>query len=209
MPRITPLHLQIALHYYMTPLPYARHDRDHANSPAVRRFTADLVRAGMIEPADTESGYAPTAGLHMWVEALKAVPVPHLAMQWTMDPPVVEGVHSSVSEIAAAVHREAVRDGVKGCAVPLACNYPACTCSVIGGDCRGGADHVVVEPAIAKKKTPPVLVFEYGTLVGRCNNPEGCSCSEPLYAHTCAHFTAIALDASQRLRWADEMRDGM
>jgi hypothetical protein len=53
---VTPLHLQIMIHYHCSPTPYGdKHNPEHANSPAVTEFTQELFNAGFIEEASSLS----------------------------------------------------------------------------------------------------------------------------------------------------------
>lgn len=91
---MTPLHIRLAVHYRCHPYPYSQYETPaHANSPAVRRYTADLVRAGLIVPrvpdgpevpehSRNTSDYEPTEGLRMYLDALEAVPLPKLREAW-------------------------------------------------------------------------------------------------------------------------------
>jgi hypothetical protein len=80
---MTPLHITLALHYHAVDEPYSPHDREHANSKAVVRYTQDLVDAGMIVPdAGCASGYRGTDGLRAYVERLTKVPLPEAVTAW-------------------------------------------------------------------------------------------------------------------------------
>lgn len=101
---MTPLHIQIALHYASFLCPYAENDLPHRYSVAVRTYTDQLVRAGMLtlrepdlsgtpDPIKNTASYAPTAGLRMYVDALCSVPLPKLKAAWVhpmLDPQVDE-----------------------------------------------------------------------------------------------------------------------
>ena len=52
---MTPLHILIGIHYLCRPCPYAEHEPEHANSPAVRDYTQDLVRAGLLVPREPDA----------------------------------------------------------------------------------------------------------------------------------------------------------
>ena len=91
---MTPLHILIGIHYATRLCPYGESEPEHRYSKAVRRYTEDLVRAGMLTPREPDTGdmlecvrntasYAPTDGLRMWVDALTDVPVPKLREAWT------------------------------------------------------------------------------------------------------------------------------
>lgn len=45
---MTPLHIQLLLHFYAIAEPYAKHDPQHAESSAVRDYTENLVMMGLI-----------------------------------------------------------------------------------------------------------------------------------------------------------------
>jgi hypothetical protein len=74
--KITPLHIEIAVHYMCTAAPFPR------PSQAVTDFTNDLVNRGLLIPdAACENGYRTTEGLHAYVEALRSIPFPKKEMQ--------------------------------------------------------------------------------------------------------------------------------
>ena len=91
---MTPLHILIGIHYGTRVCPYSESEPEHRYSKAVRDYTADLVRAGMLierEP-DTDAvpehvrntaTYAPTDGLRMWVDALTDISLPKRREAWT------------------------------------------------------------------------------------------------------------------------------
>jgi hypothetical protein len=74
---MSPLHIQLAIHYLTLNTPYAEHEPEHANSPAVREFTQQLIDAGLL----TEN-YKATKGLSVYVDALCKVPLP--IQRWIM-----------------------------------------------------------------------------------------------------------------------------
>ncbi len=74
---MTPLQIQMMLHYYAIVTPYARNEPAHAGSPAVFSQRNALVRMGLLEQTLTrESGYMPTKRGLRYVTALKAMPIP-------------------------------------------------------------------------------------------------------------------------------------
>ena len=74
---MTPLHIQIALHYFTRNEPYAMREPAHANSDATRRYTKELVDAGLLVPDTNEaSGYQRSGKLRQYVEDLLAVQLP-------------------------------------------------------------------------------------------------------------------------------------
>ena len=91
---MTPLHILIGIHYAARPAPYGESEPEHRYSRAVRAYTADLVRAGLLTPREPDGDgvpehirntaeYAATDGLRMWVDALMDVPLPKLRAAWT------------------------------------------------------------------------------------------------------------------------------
>lgn len=91
---MTPLHILIGIHYASRPAPYAESEPEHRYSKAVRAYTEDLVRAGLLTPREPDTddvpehvrntaAYAATDGLRMWVDALTDVPLPKLREAWT------------------------------------------------------------------------------------------------------------------------------
>lgn len=74
---MTPLHIQLMLHYYAIDEPYAKGDPAHANSDAVRKYRAFLIGENMICPSSSSgSGYEATDRGRAYVEALCAVQLP-------------------------------------------------------------------------------------------------------------------------------------
>lgn len=91
---MTPLHILIGIHYHSRPVPYAWDRPEERFSKAVRAYTEDLVRAGLLTPREPDgddvpehirntAAYAATDGLRMWVDALTDVPLPKLREAWT------------------------------------------------------------------------------------------------------------------------------
>ncbi|MPZ19536.1 MAG: hypothetical protein GEV06_16690 [Luteitalea sp.] len=77
---MTPLQIQMMLHYFAIAAPYAERDPAHAFSPAVVGQRGDLIRSGLLRVDDSPSGYEVTARGRAYVEALKRVPLP--GQQW-------------------------------------------------------------------------------------------------------------------------------
>lgn len=82
---MTPLHLQIALHYHSHP---DQHPMLH--NAVHREYAEDLVAAGMLQPgagglSGREVTYHATDGLAVFVEALCSTPFP--VQQWVMPAP--------------------------------------------------------------------------------------------------------------------------
>lgn len=74
---MTPLQLQMMLHYYAIAEPYACRQSDHANSPEVMRQREELIVDKLIEVVLTSfSGYQCTARGKAYVEMLCAMPLP-------------------------------------------------------------------------------------------------------------------------------------
>jgi hypothetical protein len=90
---MTPLHILIGIHYASRPCPYSESEPEHRYSQAVRSYTEELVRAGLLtkrepdgddvpEHARNTAEFAATDGLRMWVDALTDVPLPKLREAW-------------------------------------------------------------------------------------------------------------------------------
>lgn len=73
---MTILHIQIMLWYYCRPVRYGMGEPEHANSPAVREYTKNLVDWGMIEPVEATDYYKATDRGIAYVEYLRGVPLP-------------------------------------------------------------------------------------------------------------------------------------
>ncbi len=74
---MTPLHIRMLLHYHSIGEPYAKHDPNHADSPAVWEYRGDLLRDGLIEAnACSGSGWGATPKGRAHVEALCSLPLP-------------------------------------------------------------------------------------------------------------------------------------
>jgi len=73
---ITPCHLEILMHYYVSPTVYPQHD-----APAVIEYTQWLVDNGVLEShLDGESGYEVTEKGKAWIDLILATPMP--VMKW-------------------------------------------------------------------------------------------------------------------------------
>lgn len=77
MSPLTPLQMQMMLHYYTTAGPYSDKDSHHANSPAVIMQRDELVRMDMLhrEP-NIAAGYSLTARGCKYIYMLKETPLP-------------------------------------------------------------------------------------------------------------------------------------
>jgi hypothetical protein len=74
---MTPLQLQMMLHYYTRAEPYAYREPEHATSGAVRDQRQLLENDGLIEPSETSgSGYCVTPRGSAFIEALCETPLP-------------------------------------------------------------------------------------------------------------------------------------
>lgn len=71
---MTPLMIQMMLHYYAICEPYACRDQVHANSIAVSQQRHQLYKLGLLIPDDGPSGWYPTEAGRDYVERLKQVP---------------------------------------------------------------------------------------------------------------------------------------
>lgn len=79
MRQITPLHLVLMLHYHHVAEPYSKNNPEHANSPAVKQFTRNLVSWGLIaHHDDSPSGYCPTQAGRLYVAQLISLKPPIL-----------------------------------------------------------------------------------------------------------------------------------
>lgn len=71
---MTPLKLQMMLHYYAIAAPYAEHWPEHANSIAVQVQREELVEAGLLQHKPiSPSGYTPTLQGRVLIKAIRAV----------------------------------------------------------------------------------------------------------------------------------------
>lgn len=86
--RVSPLEIQMALHYRTRPTPYAEHEPEHRNSPAVARVHQLFLSRGYIVHAAPENNekygteFEATEALHVWADALCAVPRPRQSVIW-------------------------------------------------------------------------------------------------------------------------------
>lgn len=78
---MTPLHIQIAIHYHVSRGPYA-HGTPHGNSTATNNFTDELYRAGLLRWNEEQQCFEGTEACKVWVNALCAVPLP--VQQWVI-----------------------------------------------------------------------------------------------------------------------------
>ena len=90
---MTPLHILIAIHYHCHPYPYAEDEPEHRYSEMTRRYTEQLVAAGLLVPREPDgedvpedrrntAEYEPTQGCHMYVDALCTIPLPKRGAAW-------------------------------------------------------------------------------------------------------------------------------
>lgn len=85
---VSPLEIQMALHYRCRPTPYAEHEPAHRNSPAVARVHRLFLARGYIVEASAQdfaacrTEYVATEALHVWADALCAVPRPRQRVVW-------------------------------------------------------------------------------------------------------------------------------
>ena len=74
---MTPLQLQMLLHYYTRPTPYAEHEPLHARSFAVKEQREELERLGLLEVCHQfDGGYGVTDRGIAYIEGLKSLPLP-------------------------------------------------------------------------------------------------------------------------------------
>jgi hypothetical protein len=78
---MSPVEIEIALHYF-----YRREDLRFPASDAQSRAIVQMIDAGMLarSPDGVSPKYVGTEGLRVYVEALKAVPLPRLETKWVM-----------------------------------------------------------------------------------------------------------------------------
>jgi hypothetical protein len=80
---MTPLMIQILLHYHSVDGPYAEHNPGHRDSIAVRDQTAALLRDEMIvSDKQAAAGFRVTERGSTWVRAICYVPLP--IMNWVV-----------------------------------------------------------------------------------------------------------------------------
>ena len=74
---MTPLQIQMMLHYYAQSTPYARNEPAHAQSPAVIKQRNALINVGLLKTwIHTEAGYRCTERGKAYVEFLRAMELP-------------------------------------------------------------------------------------------------------------------------------------
>jgi hypothetical protein len=78
---MTPLQMQMMIHYYARLTPYAEHEPDHANSLAVRDQRQQLVACGLLVQKTDETGwdgtsYCVTDKGRAYVNHLREVQIP-------------------------------------------------------------------------------------------------------------------------------------
>lgn len=73
--------ITLAIHYWTTPGPYAPDNPNHANSPAVRTWHAELLRAGLII-READNYTANNEAMRVYMDALCNVPFP--VQKWVM-----------------------------------------------------------------------------------------------------------------------------
>lgn len=74
---MTPLQIQMMLHYYAIAEPYSVHNRTHAQSAAVYGQRQQLIDDGMLS-VNIDSGYTVTEKGQFYIEYLLSVPVPSI-----------------------------------------------------------------------------------------------------------------------------------
>lgn len=80
---MSPLHIQLILHYHISPEPYAQHEPQHAKSLAVTEYRAQLLHHGLLEHwADGPDSVKVTERGKVYIEGLRAVPLP--IQKWVM-----------------------------------------------------------------------------------------------------------------------------
>lgn len=75
---ITPLHIQLLLHYHCNCEPYSKDNYEHAHSRSVIEFMGHLVVNWglLVKDASAESGYRTTEKGAAYVDMLCSVPLP-------------------------------------------------------------------------------------------------------------------------------------
>lgn len=87
------LAVMMACHYASSYAPYAAHDFQHRNSPAVIEITQRWLAKGYIEPASERDArmygteYVGTEALKVWSEAMTEVPEPIQVTRWEIPQP--------------------------------------------------------------------------------------------------------------------------
>lgn len=70
---MTPLHIELVLHYHAIPEQHPRH-----NAPAVIKYTRDLLAVGLIEEHSSASGYTTTLRGEAYIRMLLNTPLPEV-----------------------------------------------------------------------------------------------------------------------------------
>lgn len=73
---MTPLHIQIMLHYYCQVKPYAEKEPEHRYSEATQNYTQQLIHYGMLTYSQCKDVFVVTEKGKAYVDALKAIKVP-------------------------------------------------------------------------------------------------------------------------------------
>ena len=85
----TPLEIKIALHYFVSPEPYAEDGWRHRSAPAVMEAHVRFVEKGLLKRLDEPNKYGclhePTDGLVVYVEAICRIPFPKIKTVWTIE----------------------------------------------------------------------------------------------------------------------------
>lgn len=81
---MTPLQLQMLLHYHCIARPYGWNDPDHANSDAVNRQRRILVGGDMLVEMSGEIGYRLTERGKFFIEHICSLPSPEPVRGWKM-----------------------------------------------------------------------------------------------------------------------------
>lgn len=99
---MTPLHIQIMLHYYACYSPYAEHDTNHRYSEATTRYTQQLVKMDMIEPVPGEPElYRATARGKVYVERLTGIAPPRVATTYVFSDGAIGTLDEELANILA------------------------------------------------------------------------------------------------------------
>lgn len=88
---MTPLQMQMMLHYYTSPAPYAKHDLLHASSSAVYSQRNELVSWGLLTSISFND-FAITPRGEAYIRKLKEVPIPSAPKEFII---VVGGPHGA------------------------------------------------------------------------------------------------------------------
>lgn len=79
---MSPLQLQMLLHYYAICEPYAMRHPEHAGSSAVQEQRHILVELELLEPASSKSGWKTTAKGNVYIAAICNLQLP--IQKWIM-----------------------------------------------------------------------------------------------------------------------------